>query len=134
MERQREAGLHSHEAKHQVIWLMSSASPAEGGLISKTPRRAAWLEWRPADLSVKAVSERVKTQFLIHILRMAVVIQPRTGFLVWTYGKLAGGTKAQKTASWMWTYDEKGGGGGVTIAFFFKRDYESNKWERISEA
>lgn len=77
---------------------MSSASPAEGGLISKTPRRTAWLEWRPADLSVKAVSERVKTQLLIHIPRTAGGYSAQNRFPV-----------GQRHKSWIWMFDEEVG-------------------------
>lgn len=50
----------SNQAQHQVIWLMSSASPAEGGLISETSCCAVCLGWRPAYPSVKAVSQPIK--------------------------------------------------------------------------
>lgn len=39
---------------------MSSAYPAERGLISETSCCAVWLERRPADPSVKAVSESIR--------------------------------------------------------------------------
>lgn len=39
---------------------MSSASLAEGGLISETSYCAVCLGWRPAYPSVKAVSQRIK--------------------------------------------------------------------------
>lgn len=57
MEHQREAGFLSNQAQHQVIWLMSSASPAEGGLISQTSCCAVWLDL-PIPY-VKAASETI---------------------------------------------------------------------------
>lgn len=60
MARQREASFLSNQAQHQVIWLMSSASAAEGLLINETSCCDVWLEQRPACPSVKEVSESIR--------------------------------------------------------------------------
>lgn len=61
-----ETGFHSYQAQHQVMWLMSSASPAEGGLISQTPGCAVccWNGGLPTHLS-KHCHMLLKQQFLI---------------------------------------------------------------------